>query len=125
MNKSILFASALIASTSGAAWSQGLITVEDVLISETVTTETFIERFMGNSNKAPPNENAANSRGVRTETTVVTTTATTTADVTGPRGQINQGNYGCNNCTQSNLETVTNVETETSVSGPGNGTGED
>ncbi len=122
MSKNLLLAATLLAFSTGASWSQGNghITAEGVVIDESVDVVTTILQFMGMSMKAPPNDNAAKSRGVRTETTTTTTTTTTTADVTGPPGQINQGNYDCNNCVESNVDTQTTVETDTSVSGPGN-----
>lgn len=62
--------------------------------------------FMGMSNKAPPNPNAAASQGTRTEHTVDTYT------VTGPPGQVNNWDGpgdSCAGCTGT--ETPTSSET--------------
>lgn len=133
MTKYLLAVSAIIAISAGSAWAQGQgqdkdkdkdnnghVTVEGVVIDYDVDVKTTVEQFMGMSMKAPPNEKAADSRGVRTETTTVTTTTTTTADVTGPKGQIDEGKYTYNNCTPSNEKTTVDIDTDFSVTGPGN-----
>lgn len=123
MTRHLLAVSAIIAISAGSAWGQqGFITAEDVEISRVEGPPvTTTEQFMGMSMNAPPNENAAASRGVRTETTTKVTTTITTGDVTGPPGQINQRNYTCNNCTSSNVQVSTSERiTDFSVTGPGN-----
>jgi len=114
----VLAAGAAVVAFAGVGYAQqgGFATVEDVVISETVETTVTTETYMGMSDKAPPNEHAANSQGTRTEETTTTTTTTVTGDVTGPPGQVvNQQNYDCNQCTTANEETTVTIETSTEV----------
>lgn len=88
---------------------------------ETTVGEPSVELFMGMSQKAPPNEKAANSNGVRTETSITTTIEKVTTEVSGPKGQIDNGNYDCSKCESSETSReVVSTTTETSISGPGN-----
>ena len=73
-------------------------------VSETFIGE-IVEKFMGMSDKTPPNDHAAASAGVRTETTTISVT------VNGPKGQVD--NYDpfdaasvCNNCDVSDPVTL-------------------
>jgi hypothetical protein len=94
-----------------------------VTVETTVTTvsEPSVSSFMGMSQVAPPNENAADSQGVRTETSITTTVENVTTEVSGPKGQIDNENYDCSNCTSTEISRdLVSSETETSISGPGN-----
>lgn len=84
----------------------------------TVTTVTAAQ-FMGMSNKTPPNAKAAASQGVRTETTTTTTVTTVYYETDGPKGQIDQGNLACDNCTTVESGRSVTQTSETSVDGPG------
>ncbi len=74
-------------------------------VTQTFTTSVDT-KYMGMSNKTPPNDHAAASQGTRTETT------TTTISVNGPKGQV--ANYdptdpasACNNCEITTVSSTT------------------
>ena len=95
-----------------------LVTLEGVVISETVEVDSESVLTMGNSGKAPPNERAAQSAGARETTTTTTTTTYVIADVTGPEAELDAGNYDCDTCEVSNETTETEVEVETTTTRP-------
>ena len=77
---------------------------------------------MGMSTKTPPNAKAAASQGVRTETTTTTTVTTVDYRTDGPKGQIDQGNLACDNCTTVETGRTVTHTSETAVDGPGKST---
>jgi nucleoid-associated protein YgaU len=88
---------------------------------EVVTVTQEVAQTMGNSGKAPPNARAAASNGVKTTTTTTTVVEEVTYKVDGPKGQIDQGNYTCDNCVTAETGRETVSETvEVSSTGPGN-----
>lgn len=87
---------------------------------ETTVTQTEAQ-FMGMSQKTPPNEKAAASKGVRTETTTTTKVENVTYSVNGPYGELKNENYSCDNCNSTEVDRQTVSETSnTEIDGPGN-----
>lgn len=81
-------------------------------IDGTKTISTTTETFMGMSSNSPPNDNAASSKGARTEET------TTSIHVYGPPGQVN-GYVNGTFSTCGGACVTDDPETTTVITGPG------